>query len=208
MTRKATDILLDIEQKLDKLLAVSSNQDLLLKNLNNRIKSLESNPAVKHADKSPEPTSVKQVSMPGLKPGVQLNTESPKIPIEGLSEGMPEPDPDEVEQDHKPKGKRRVSRYVAGEKNRAVPVQQRVVYGDGKNVCLAKVEIFQGDKNIKSLKTNVSGKWTYALDPGTYKVSIYKRNTTNKPTVDMSYEVDIPESSESIQLDTIQIPEK
>lgn len=210
MTRKATDVLIELEQAVNKLLALSSNQDLLLKNINNRISSLEktlqkSTQIVKSTEvvKPAEVVPPKR-TMPGLKPGISIDSLQQQAqqaqPIQTIE------DEDDIEIDHKPSGQRRINRYSAGEKNKTVPVQQRVLYQDGKNVCLANVEIFQDDKLVKSLKTNASGKWTYALNPGKYTVAVGKRATSNKSEVDMKFDIEIT-PADKLELDPIQVKE-
>jgi len=69
--RKATDILLSIEQKLEEVLSQLRNHDLLLKTLNNKISSkpFSSESLVE----SLVETIKEQKQIPGIKPGIKLN---------------------------------------------------------------------------------------------------------------------------------------
>jgi hypothetical protein len=150
--------------------------------------------------------------MPGLKPGVQLGPQRTMIATpKGQQISTTEEDEEytfvdeqqQLEVDTKPIGQRRGVRTEEPDPNseRKMPVQQRIIYKDGKNVCLANVEIFQtGNKGefnlIKKLRTNSAGKWAVALAPGKYLVSISKAGTSSKPNVEVSYSIDMHLHSE------------
>ena len=80
-------------------------------------------------------------------------------------------------------------------------VQQKICYPDGKIIILANVEIYDiANKLVKKTRTNSAGKWTAALDPGRYNVKIFKPPTSNKPLVERKYEIEIPISEVPIEL--------
>lgn len=163
--KKASELLVEINQKLDSLLGIVRNQDLLLKTLNNRIS--------KNSQSIPPPenkiinSSTELVSDDEF---VQVNTDEFNAEIQ------------------KSGGKK-------------VAVQQRVTYSDGKNICLASVEI-TGDnlKSSKKLKTNAMGKWIAVLEPGNYVVRISKPANKNKQVITISSSFTVTESDKPVEL--------
>jgi hypothetical protein len=65
--RKATDILLDIEKKIDEVLSIQKNQEFVLKTVLARINN---------SSVSVAPPSFEQKQIPGIKPGIKLNIQS------------------------------------------------------------------------------------------------------------------------------------
>jgi len=228
--RKASDILLTLEATLEKVLGYVHNMDMNIKTISNRLNMLEktsvtpkwsppsmTREAVGETAPSPELLAAAAKSqMPGLKPGVQLGPQRTMIATpKGQQISTTEEDEEytfvdeqqQLEVDTKPIGQRRGVRTEEPDPNseRKMPVQQRIIYKDGKNVCLANVEIFQtGNKGefnlIKKLRTNSAGKWAVALAPGKYLVSISKAGTSSKPNVEVSYSIDIPVSNVPLEL--------
>jgi len=163
--------------------------------------------------------------LPGLKPSVKIssnqNTQQEsgfqfpnyqKQPAENASNRKITRDPEEdeaekLELEAKPQGKRRDSRYVSGTSDgKPVPVQQKLLYSDGRAISTAKVEVFDSSSNlVKSLKTNATGKWTNALPPGKYTIQVSKKGTSTKNAVEVQAEITIPNSTEPVQLKPLQV---
>lgn len=70
-------------------------------------------------------------------------------------------------------------------------VQQRVVNKNGKSVFLADVQIINLDNNNESVKTrtNAAGKWSSALAPGNYRVTLKKMDAATKEKIEMSQDI-------------------
>lgn len=85
---------------------------------------------------------------------------------------------------------------------RKIPVSQRIIYKDGKNVYMANVEFFNSEKKlVKKTRTNASGKWIVALPPSSYVVKITKAATSVKTKVDLLYTIVVTESDKQIELE-------
>lgn len=200
--KKASDLLVEMDQKLDTILGIVKNQDNLIKILNNKISKISSPVApsnqilVEQPDSSirlkteVQPTnSVTQ--LPGLKPGVtfpgiQQNNQS------NLVESNNDSDDDFVNVEYE---------SLVGRK---VAVQQKITYADGKNICLASVEITGGNlSSPKKLKTNAMGKWMTVLEPGNYTVSVIKNGNKTKQNVSISSNFVVPESDKPVELPSI-----
>lgn len=173
--KKTTELLVEMDQKLDTLLGIVRTQDLLLKTLNNKLGQLNKNsvPTIQNTPVLPQEIKSQQREFSdsvGDDEFVQVNTDHFDAEIQ------------------KSNGKK-------------VAVQQRVTYADGKNICLANVEITGGTlKSPKKLKTNAMGKWLAALDPGQYVVAVNKSGNKNKMNVAISMNITIPESDKPIEL--------
>lgn len=205
--RKATDVLLQMESSINTLLGYVRNQDHMIKMLLQKISLLEKQITVNFDKPAPAPSQPQaKPLMPGLKSGVILGQSGLKhVEVEAKSEEELEFPVVEVPA---PQGKRRSGRYVSEpnvNSNKPIPVQQSVVYPDGKNVCLANVEIFQEDKLVKKTRTNASGKWITSLEPGVYTVCVFKQSVANKPEVNLSFEIDVHPSDGPIELPKQQV---
>ncbi len=197
--RKATDILLSIEQKVQLILGHNKNQDLLMKTLLNRLQALE--------EQTPAPSIVENVDpktkqqLPGLKPGVRIGSQITRETTE-----VPEEKIDTIELESKPTGQRRDLRYVPSNYDgKPIPVQQKLLYEDGRAIVTAQVEILSNGNLVKSLKTNATGKWTNTLNPGTYTVRFSKKATSTQKAVEAETTIDIPVSQEPVQLKPFQV---
>lgn len=85
-----------------------------------------------------------------------------------------------------------------------IPIIQRVVNANNKSVFLADVEIFNKDNVlINKIKTNGSGKWTALLDPGSYKISIKRKEALNQKLLEVNQNIIIDGSKESYELPII-----
>jgi hypothetical protein len=222
MNRKATDILLSIEEMVKKVLGHNRNQDMLNKTLLNRIADLEKKISTgtqlqesqdfqkhqdfpKHSGDAP-PRRINQ-QLPGLKPSVKIKQQKPES--NQIVRDPNEEEEEKLEVTSKPVGKRRDARYVSsGNKIKQVPVQQKIMYEDGRSVSMAKIEIFDSEtKLVKNTKTNATGKWTNALMPGLYTVKISKKETSTKRAIEAQTEINILNSDEPVQLSPFQLEE-
>lgn len=175
--RSVTDVILELEGKVNDILGYLKNQDMLLKSLAVRISELDnkitgSNSQVQQDKNIPQKqdiniTDKKEIMMPGLKRGISLMTKT--------------------------------------------PVQQRIVYSsDQRPISMANIEISQDDgingvKVIKVAKTNATGKWVAALEPGTYSIKIFKKETSTKSRIDYNGTITVESSKDPINLEDIAI---
>lgn len=202
MERKATDILLDLERKLDLLLgyyqAVDFSQKLVLTKLSAIEKKLIEYPLITKESSNDflDPglnVSIEQEISLDLKPAKRRDQRLANSPmLEQSQVTFPNPSP--------PKPIETIIGVV-----KPVPVQQKVIYPDGKNVILANVEIFDlNGKIVKKTKTNSAGKWNAVLVAGKYKVHVSKNATSEKPHVERAIWVEIPLSETLVELQPLQ----
>lgn len=158
--KKATEILAEMDAKIDLILKYIQNVDFNLKLQSARITS----PTIV----TPQPPSIEQNSI-------------------GLSSDLTF-----IEVDNEPKLDRR-----------KVTVHQNVYYPNGKPAPLAKIKVLDASKQpLKETKTNSAGKWTVVLDPGNYFIHITKAEAADKPKIDHYFEVTIPSTKASFELES------
>lgn len=205
--KKATDVILEMNSKLDDVLAYVKNMDfkynLILEKLNNTVKSVPIAQVV-HSTKTPpilSAPSMEAFDFPNYE------TKSPPTPKTKLAIALEEAsfdqeETDEVEQEKNPEGKKRNLRFYPNAQEKRIPVQQRICYSDGKNVSMANVEI--SDSNgvlIKETKTSNQGKWTATLPAGNYMVMVSKMPTNIKPKVELKFPIAVSDSDSIVELD-------
>lgn len=169
--RKATDILLTLEEKINYLIQVYQNLDNNIKILSNKISTINT-------------TSVQNIK-PQL-PSVSL-PEGVKVPTATTSVELESPN-----YSSKKKEQKKVE-IVAG----AVRTTQAVFYPDGKRVVWAMVEISDtDDKQIAITKTNIGGRWERDLLPGEYKIRVSKP----QPPIDFHYTITVKQTDGILEL--------
>lgn len=186
--KKATDLLNDIITNQQAILKYLQNIDYTNKLIHNKLSN--ASPAVVQKIEPPQVADVKIIS---AKSSLQIALEADE------QEQMD----DELSIEVNSEGKLRTQRSENIIKK--IPVQQRIIYADGKNIYMANVEIFdlQG-KSIKKTRTNQIGKWLAAVPVGQYNVKIIKEATTLKPKVDLNYSITVPNSDTQVELEPKQ----
>jgi hypothetical protein len=211
VVKKGSELLVEIDHKLDILLGIVRNQDLLLKTLNNKIGKINviqnstiSNTNGTNTDSNIEYIKPIEYNKPLLHIDTGTNNNSSLISDTGniqhsqqKKELVSDDEFVQVNTDH-------FDAEIAKSGGKKVAVQQRVTYDDGKNICLASVEI-TGDnlKSSKKLKTNAMGKWVAVLEPGNYVVSVTKPGNKNKQNIALSRAFTVPESDKPVELPLI-----
>jgi len=205
-TRTGSDLLLEIEAKLNTLLEMVSAQNLNINVLSNKLNVLL---------KSQNVQLNSQVA--------KINKPSPSIEAVDNSKIQINSD-NNLQVEQSPNGFRRTSRsdtytnppalpkvqpkseiivptqnedvqFVDFENQVAVnlvPTIQKVSDKNNKAVVLAAVEIINIANDTKQLtKTNSVGKWSASLEPGDYKVSIKKRDLSTRQIVEIVQDIKV-----------------
>jgi hypothetical protein len=85
--------------------------------------------------------------------------------------------------------------------DRKVPVVQRITDKTGKDLFMAKISIMDvNQKLVLETKTNASGKWQAHLVPGTYIVQIVKTDTATKQKIEGKQTITINPVNGTMQL--------
>ncbi len=187
--RKISDVILELEAKVQKLVGVCQNMENNTKIILDKLNKLS----------APQKTIVKtkeivQPAVGGPKSIVAVPA-PPPLPVD--------PSNPELSVETVQKGKRRDLRQpVDPSQNKKVTVSQQIVLPNGEGVYLASVEIMDSTGNrIKQTRTNDKGRWAAPLEAGEYSVHILKRPTdTMKLPIDLKYKIMIPESTKPMEL--------
>ena len=195
MEKKASEILLELEQKIDLMLGYLKTGDLNYKLIIARLDKL--------ASLVNQNTSSQQYGNAVRTAVGQTNVGEHKLVLKPAAVEFHEVDEENnsvINEELQPQAGRRDLR-TPGQTKKKTQVQQKIAYPDGKVVILANIEIFDSNKKlVKQTRTNSAGKWNASLEPGKYFVKVYKAPTSNKPVVEQQYEVDIPMSDTPLEL--------
>jgi type IV secretory pathway protease TraF len=213
--RSASEILIQLENKITTLLHLSHSQDLNLKILSNKL-----NAVIEILEKN-------HISLPE---NIESNSLSISTPESNSSVVVPLLVPEAT---NEPVGLRRTSRpsanasredsvkLIAPQQNAEIilpsattptqepqdlefkdynsdvkiPLMQRVVNDTGKSVFMADVEVFDDKKqSVFKTKTNAVGKWMASLPSGKYSVMLSKRDPSSKQKLESRQEIIVDES--------------
>ena len=170
--RTVSDIILDLEHKVENLSGEVKNMNFTLKLILDRTNAILQNQTTQKVQEiKSEKALLKQpeeITFTDVLPKKKTGTKDPS-------------DKRKIDSNKKPNYKE-------------VNVSQKVVYPDGSPVMLAGVRIFNADKSdiTKSLtgkdlvRTVPSGKWNIAIPPGEYTVQIQKEANNSKPAVNIT----------------------
>ncbi len=204
--RLASEVLLSIELEVKQHTQYLKNITMLLKNLANRYSASE----IKKVPELNTPIKTQEAkqesTIPGLKTGVVFKDGKLVKQSEKKEEYSFDEQPGQIEVATEIVGQRRDLRYPDQPvQERKTPIQQRILYKDGKPVTLAKIEVLDAAGHvIWGGKTNNMGKWNQLLVPGTYTINVLRKGTATKPPVEISYTIDVPKSIQPVQLPDVE----
>ncbi len=218
--RKASEVLLDLERKIDNILSIIMALDLNIKVLSNKYTTLISflqSQKITH-DKAPIPIEINN--------DTQISSEF-TIPIEQEPIGIRRTSrPDSFINESLPATKQTIKKeetintdifVQTDNKNNinlnkpknitqnTVPVIQRVVNSLGKSLFLADVEIINIDtiELVAKTRTNGVGKWQFPLPVGSYRIIIKKFEQATKEKLEAIQEIQIDGQTSPLELSTI-----
>jgi hypothetical protein len=178
--RKATDILISLESKINLLIQTISvydmNSKLMLDRINyiyNYIKNFDNNTQDNTViDKEPIAITAEHVITEATEPRKSVR----QIPQQQVAE-----------------------QNIASDKK--VPIVQRITDHTGKDLFMAEVSVLNLNKELVfKTKTNAVGKWMANLKPDRYIVNIVKTDTTTKNKIEATQEINIANSNSVLTL--------
>jgi hypothetical protein len=225
--RKASDVLLELENKIDALLGIVRTQDLNLKLISNKLTELMAfyqkpsapNIKIEAVNTANVPDSFKQPTQP--EKNVNISSEF-NLPLDESPKGFrrtsrPEtyagdevrPNKPETPVEHKvpkinvpAKTTPKQTEEVPVATGNVVPVVQRVVDRNGKSVFLADVEIINLETNqtIHKVRTNGAGKWMSSLNVGNYRTILRKRDSVTKEKLEIIQDIQVDGTMSPLEL--------
>jgi|ERR1700722_9716887 len=218
--RKASDVLIAIEDKVNTLIKIMSSYDMNMKlvldrtnKIHNYISRLEAEEAAMLSqqdsvagsddDKAVVQTSADHVitvadAPSGPRRAARAESYTPmQIPV------PPQPQQVPVQQ-QAPAAPQQVSMAEKpGSSDKKVPVTQRITDNTGKDLFMAEVNLLNDKKElVLKTKTNATGKWQAHVKPGKYHVHIIKTDTATKNKIEAMQELNIPNSDSVVMLPT------
>jgi hypothetical protein len=213
-SRSVSEVVIDLEQKVDTLLAYYRNMDANIKLLLSRSRqNLVSEKVVSNLSNAGQGAKFpgKTPAKPAAKSTPAPKPTKPNLPQTNIFETLKAragvtddaeltTEHDELIEEAVHKGTRRGAR-TATKPSGKISVSQQVLNDEGGPVFLASVEILDmsGDL-VKQTRTNTKGRWVAPLEPGQYAIHIVKRSQ-DKPVIDLKFAVEIPESAKPLELD-------
>lgn len=89
------------------------------------------------------------------------------------------------------------------DQSKKVPVTQRITDNFGKDLFMAEVTILNDQKElVLKTKTNANGKWQAYVKPGKYIVNVVKTDTSTKNKIEAMQDITVISSNEAITLPT------
>lgn len=226
--RKATDILVSIEAKLESLINYQKSQDLNNKILSNKLNNLLSmlNTSSTNIDVQTKPPAAHQIKIEAadLAPNKNIKIYSDNnIPVDPSPNGVrrtsrpesennkftpPSNQSDNIKEDNfinYPEIKEEKFIPPKLSETRNAQITQRVIDKNNKSIFLAEVEIksIKDDSLVAKTRTNSLGKWIATLPVGDYKVGIKKRETSGKQKIEIFQDLNIDGNKTLIELNDL-----
>ena len=229
--RKATEILIDLEDRIKVVEKRIQNSENLLKIMLGRMNSVLPN-----TQQPPQPTATPQRQVPTAQQAV-INKDNfenrPKTSRfaeaaaqQGVPIDNPEPDTQHIKdvftarpaQSGPPDPDDLVEAPIRGNvrgqrgpksEGKKSSVSQVLSRGDSP-LFLANIEVLDEDGVlINQTRTNTKGRWLMALAPGSYQVHVLKRfpPDSGKSPIDTMYPINIPPSDKPMELDPFSLGE-
>lgn len=227
--RKASDILLELESKIDQNLFMIKSLDLNMKILSNKVNILLeaiNSGAIQNSvnQSAPHATTDNELNPQLLNQQFNQTAKNAALFIEANNN---------LKVEDQPKGHRRTSRGQEQPTIKPAPqslekveeiivpdflptnsfintvaVQQRVVDANGKAIFLAEVEIINLTTQepipiTNKITTKANGRWQYPLAPGKYQVIIRKRESINKFKFEIKQNILVDGSTNTLKLNDI-----
>lgn len=203
--RKASDIILSLENKIELLTKLVYNQDMLLKIVADKTNKIFS--YVNELQKEYKENLIKEQQE-------NNNLEDSKIVMSAAPEHQ-------ILEAKEIVGDRRIKRnadVISNQQNivaipnkdskieKKVPVMQRVSDHTGKDLFMSNVVITdESGAEVHKTKTNAVGKWQAILKPGNYKVAITKTDSTTKKILEGNQDIVVPSNVSSLTLPVVII---
>lgn len=211
--RKASDVLLVLESKLDNIIHLYRTQDLNIKILSNKLTLLLDKMSASENTKfsiSSDNATIQNIIAP-LPKSVKVNNLN-SLSVEQSPTGFRRTSrPETFEDQEVSESQSKFTDYNPNHpikndsvRSAASAVTQRVVDKNGKAIFLAEVEIVNMSDNV-SFKTRTSGagKWMAQLQPGNYKVFIRKLESLTKEKMEAIQTIYVDGSEPLTTLDAL-----
>lgn len=198
--KTATDILAELELKIDSLVGAVKNienaQTVLLANFN-KFMAQQNNPIIKKESSASVPESNKTYKFEDLP---KTNKFEQLKQSYGITDGLT--------QQERPEAPRRIQRTSKEPSKNRVSVRQKIVNETGGPIFLAAVEVLnQQQEVVARTRTDNNGTWKASLEPGDYEVVIIKRAPpdSGKKQYSVNYKISLNGQSPTVDFEPFLI---
>lgn len=167
--RKVTDILIELESKIDELLRKVSSQDLLLK-----AQTIKINDFLNSNKKEQKKQIVPKITEAAVDPIIKVDIQQPpsqkvEEPVLEIKEPVLEKTNEEISSSES-----------------EFSITQRVIDSSGRAIYLAAIDVINltTQEKIKRVTTKSNGKFSIKLVPGTYRFKISKQTNLRAPRIE------------------------
>jgi hypothetical protein len=197
-SRTATDVLLSLEAKVDKLTYLLQSLDLNNKVLSNKLNTLIAAVNDPSYDQQPFDPSTDPLSIATAKPMKVADEWKPAIPLTSETAPVGFRRTERTETNARtqtrtpakntptpslpiPEMKAPKSVEAAPQTTGKIPLSQRIVDNKGASLFKADIEVLDTEgRTVWKGQTNATGKWQAALSTGKYRVNVKKQTTQQK----------------------------
>lgn len=194
--RKATEILLSLESKMETMIKVMSTYDMTIKILLDRVNKMHS--------------YINSLQEEMIQEQLQKTKEEQFRPYDEPKRIFDINQDDAIPESNAPIANIRSSRTntLPVEKQtenseKKVPVTQRITDSNGKDLFIADVSVMtKNNELVVKAKTNTVGKWQAHLKPGDYIINVVKVDAATKKKIEAMQEITIPPTNGIFTLPT------
>lgn len=203
--RKASDVLLSLEDKINTVTKIISAYDLKLTIVLDRVNKIYAFIEMLQKEREADVLGVSVQAVernPTPKLFIPETIGNSPVAIENTSSDLPE-HPGPVDRGRISRISREQLDNVNVDPDKKVPVTQRITDQVGKDIFNAEVSILNDNKElVMKTKTNAVGKWQAYLKPSHYIVNIVKTDTATKRKIESSQEFLVTDSKNVMTLPT------
>ncbi len=215
--RKASDILLALEAKVETLMKLVYNQDMLLKLIADRTNKMytyidelqkeykeSKNQKLEDNNEDQEDPRIINISNDHQITEAKERVGQSRIVPRAGPNVVPVPQPAilAIPNQQLPPNPQQAQQTTGSDKK--VPVVQRVSDHTGKDIFMCQVLILDESGNeITKTKTNAVGKWQAMLKPAPYTIKITKTDTATKKMLETTQKITIQSSNSTITLPVV-----
>jgi len=193
-----TDQLSEVTKKLDTLLKLYYNADMINKLLLDKVNKLSEQISIikdqlNNQTNNSTSTELITATQPSLIEEADIS-DNEFTNVEEIPDPIKEPEKIEAR-------KQKTSSKKTKELDVVVPVFQSVTDNTGKNIPLAIVEVYDlSNKLITSCRTDALGKWSASISPGNYYVKITKNDAKTKKLMESKVSFNVNYSQTPIEI--------
>lgn len=203
--RKASEIILSLEEKVNTIIKIMSVYDMNMKITLDRVNKIyeKVNKVHKYIEDLEAENSQPEVFKNYEQLPIEKITQEPEAVIQTSIEHVITATDLPIVNKRSARSEPYSQESVQLDMEKKIPITQRVTDNTGKDLFMAEVSIFNENKDlILKTKTNAAGKWQGYLKSGNYTVGIVKTDTATKKKIEAFQQITVNNSNSTLTLPT------